>query len=270
MAQQSPVVDLANALKANPQAAAISSGRNARIVGGKRVDIDKNPWQVALVRGLVAEPTRSQFCGGSLVANNWVLSAAHCVRNSIVREEPARINVVAGTGQYFIGGERLQVAAIQVHPQNNPSTQDFDYALLRLTRPATIGATVKSIDPAGANTQVADGSKVRVTGWGATTEGGPGSLELLGVEIPVVSNSVCNEAYNGDITTSMMCAGEDEGGKDSCQGDSGGPLTIPADRPTTLIGVVSWGEGCARSGKYGIYARVPVAAQWIASTMGRN
>jgi secreted trypsin-like serine protease len=241
------------ALRANPQAAAIARGATGRIVGGEPVLIVDNPWQVALVRGFIAEPQRSQFCGGSIIGTDWVLTAAHCIRNTIVREDPSRVNVVVGTPQFFIGGERISVAAIHVHPQYNDLTNEFDFALLRVSRPVTTG-----------------GTETLVTGWGAVSEGGPGSLDLLGAQVPIVSTAVCNrpESYNGDITANMICAGREAGGIDSCQGDSGGPLSATLNGRRVLIGVVSFGEGCARRLKFGVYARVPVAAQWIASTTG--
>src|SRR5829696_8155701 len=258
------------AIRANPQAAAIARREvTGRIVGGDPVLISDNPWQVALVRGFLPEPQRSQFCGGSLIRGDWVLTAAHCVRNSIVREDPARINAVVGTPQFFTGGERITVAAIHVHPQYSTQTQDSDYALLRLSKPVTTGGTAvaRPIDLADANTQVPDGTAALVTGWGATSEGAPGSLDLLGAEVPSVSAAICNrpESYNGDITANMMCAGKETGGIDSCQGDSGGPLSATLQGRRVLIGVVSWGEGCARRLKYGVYARVTAAAQWVTS-----
>ena len=236
-----------------------------RIVGGHPVLIENNPWQIAMVRASVAEPTRSQFCGGSIIADTWILTAAHCVRNSIVREDPRLVDVIAGTSQYPIGGERLKVAAIHTHPKYNASTMDHDFALLRLQSPVTLG---EAIELAKENTQVSPRTNSCVTGWGATAEGGPGSIDLLGAEVPIVSNKVCNrpDSYGGNVTDAMMCAGKRPGGVDSCQGDSGGPLSISIEGRTTLIGVVSWGEGCARRLKYGIYSRVSTAAPWIAST----
>jgi transmembrane serine protease 11D len=242
------------------------SRRAGRIVDGEEVSFENNPWQVALVRFNVAEPRRQQFCGGSIIADDWVLTAAHCVQNSIVREDPARVDVVVGTPQWAIGGERIKVAQIHKHPNYNPSTMDQDFALLRLQRSQTLGQVIKTMEQ---NTTVSDGTATCVTGWGATFEGGPGSLNLLGAEVPVVSNDVCNrpESYDGEITANMMCAGREEGRGDSCQGDSGGPLSAQLDGRTTLVGVVSFGEGCARRLKYGVYSRVSAAAPWIASTM---
>jgi transmembrane serine protease 11D len=238
-----------------------------RIVGGHLTLISDNLWQIAMIRAQVAEPTRSQFCGGSLIRENWVLTAAHCVENSIVREDPTRVDVVAGTTQYAIGGERLKVAAIHKHPNYNGATMDNDFALLQLQAPSTMG---KAIQLAGAETEVADGTEACVSGWGATAEGSPGSIDLLGAMVPVVSNAVCNQpqSYNGDILPSMLCAGHAAGGIDSCQGDSGGPLSTNIEGKNTLFGVVSWGEGCARRLKYGVYSRISTVTEWIASTIG--
>jgi len=148
---------------------------------------------------------------------------------------------------------------------------EYDFALLRLSSPITI-SSAQAVKLADENMQVNEGTKACVTGWGATVEGSPGSIDLLGVTLPIVSNTVCNrpESYNGEIKASMLCAGERAGGVDSCQGDSGGPLwtTVGEGGVPTLTGVVSWGEGCARGLKYGVYARVSAAASWIASTTG--
>lgn len=238
----------------------------SRIIGGVQTSIANNPWQVALIRSVVAEPTRSQFCGGSLIRNNWVLTAAHCVRNQIVLEKPERVDVIVGSSQYAIGGQRLKVAAVHVHPNYNRDTNDSDFALLRLQSSATMGQPIQTAD---ANTQVNPGTDMCVTGWGATFEGGPGAINLLGAQIPIVSNEECNkpDSYNGEVTATMMCAGKRAGGLDSCQGDSGGPGSVMIGGRPTLVGVVSFGEGCARRLKYGIYSRVPAAAAWIASTI---
>jgi len=109
------------------------------------------------------------------------------------------------------------------------------------------------------------GQSVVVAGWGATSEGGSGSDQLLKLTVPVLSNSDCLTAYSG-ITNSMVCAGYlTQSGKDSCQGDSGGPLTIGTGTTARLVGVVSWGQGCARLGYPGVYARVSEVQSWVNS-----
>jgi len=263
----------ADAVRAN---SAIIAHPGGRIVGGEPVAIKDHPWQVALIRGYLAEPQRSQFCGGSVIANNWILTAAHCVRNSIVREDASRIAVVAGTATYLSGGERLEVKSIHVHPKFDSNTMDYDFTLLRLARPVTTDGSgaARAIAPVASDVSVPARTRAWVTGWGATVEGGSGSVDLLGAAVPVITNATCNkpQSYNGEITDRMICAGRVNGGVDSCQGDSGGPLTTTVSGSSTpsLIGVVSWGEGCARRLKYGIYARVSTASDWIASTMAAN
>ncbi|MFA6265212.1 MAG: serine protease [Pseudolabrys sp.] len=257
---------------ASPQALAAFRALNLnlprpRIVNGHPTLISDNPWQIAIIRSVEGEPYRSQFCGGSLIRDNWVLTAAHCVQNSIVREDAARVDVVVGTSQYAIGGQRIKVAAIHKHPGYNDLTKDNDFALLRLQTAASVGAAIPTAE---ASTTVPDGTRLCVTGWGATFEGGPGAIDLLGATVPVVATPVCNatDSYNGDVHATMMCAGDKAGGTDSCQGDSGGPATAAINGRTTLVGVVSWGEGCARRLKYGIYAKVSTAAAWIATAIG--
>lgn len=109
--------------------------------------------------------------------------------------------------------------------------------------------------------------KVNLTtaGWGRTSEGGSSSDALLKVEVPFVSANKCSASYPNQITDRMICAGFDEGGKDSCQGDSGGPLVKGNGSSRVLVGVVSWGEGCARPGKYGVYSKVSSVIDWINS-----
>ena len=231
------------------------------IVGGKEVPITSHPWQVALLQG--QQTDRSQFCGGSLVSPDTVVTAAHCIDSWYVQKDPTRVDVLVGTNNTQQGGERIDVRSVAVHPRWNSANNDYDVAVLRLATPATQGRPVP-IHLDAVDTLPSSGTWV--TGWGAIGEGGPGSDVLLGVEVPVVANTECNkpESYGGRVTPQMLCAGERGGGKDSCQGDSGGPLT----HNERLIGIVSWGAGCARELKYGIYTRVSSVAPWIRSQMG--
>ena len=198
-----------------------------------------------------------------------MLTAAHCVDNSIVQNKASRLDVVVGTLTYATGGERVKAEKIIVNPNWTSNNFDFDAALIKLANPVRSGVPIAL---ASADTQIPVGFDVRVSGWGATSEGGPGSKELLRVDVPVVSNDTCNkpDSYDGDITATMFCAGKDPGGMDSCQGDSGGPAAAKLDQNFTLVGVVSWGHGCARPLKYGVYTRVSAISNWVSNTIAGN
>lgn len=239
-----------------------------RIVGGEPVSIEDHPWQVALVRGAYADPNRFQFCGGTLIHKQWVLTAAHCIDNFIVSGDPTRVDVVAGAEFYPYGGIRMSVSEIALHPGYSDASLDFDFAMLKLEAPLENFEPVAYADGAW---EFSPGDVATVTGWGAIIEGGQGSEDLLGAQVPLVATRTCNrsESYNGQITENMLCAGDRDGGIDACQGDSGGPLTEERDGRRTLIGVVSWGEGCARRLKYGVYSRVSRVSSWIDALLAK-
>jgi secreted trypsin-like serine protease len=195
-----------------------------QIVGGQPASTGEYPWMAALVSSTVANPQQGQFCGGSLVTPQWVVTAAHCVTG----ESASTIDVVVGINNLSSGpttgstGQRRKVSQIIVHPAYNSATDDSDIALLRLGSAVTTNSTVSPITPLGPGTTWADpGDMATVTGWGATSSGGASSNALLEVDLPIVSNTTCNNAVGG-ITANMLCAGYAAGGKDSCQGDSGG------------------------------------------------
>lgn len=229
--------------------------RPDRIVGGHDTTIEKNPWQVALVAAQVPSNAQAQFCGGSIIAPRWVLTAAHCVDNGT---KPVQIAVLSGTKSLKEGGQRSMVSDIIVHQRWNPTSKDSDIALIQVSSDL-YGQPITG--PSQGAADLANGSVIIVTGWGATTWGGSGKSILQEVPVPYVSRSVCNKpaSYNKRINDNMFCAGKV--GADSCQGDSGGPATT--GDPRRLVGVVSWGEGCALAKKFGVYTRVSGFVDWV-------
>jgi secreted trypsin-like serine protease len=231
-----------------------------KIVGGREAQPGENPWQVALVAGSRTDKN-VVFCGGSAIGPTWILTAAHCVDEGTA---PAQVDVVSGTVDLDQGGRRTRVAQIIIHPGWNPSTHDNDVALLRLAD-AAMAQPIALVTAASEAPLVNPGSLVRVTGWGSAQQGAFTVRRLRTVDVPIVSSTDCNDrvSYNGAISNNMICAGWQRGGADSCQGDSGGPLTAPSANGRILIGVVSWGRGCAQPNKYGIYTRLASYSQWI-------
>ncbi len=228
------------------------------IVGGENALAGEFPFIVSL-----RSKSYGHFCGGSLIAQNWVLTAAHCVKGGTI--DSIWIGMV--DQKNTAGVEKIKPLKIIASEKYNSSTMENDFALIQLSenssfKPVALNNTEIVIDE--------NAPMISTTaGWGATKEGSYSLPNLLQkVSVPLVSRDACNaaNAYNGDITESMICAGLEKGGKDSCQGDSGGPLVVINEQGEhTLIGVVSWGEGCARANKYGVYSNVSHGYEWIQS-----
>ncbi len=222
-----------------------------RIVGGQQAVKGEFPFLVSLQAG-----SYGHFCGGSLIKKNWVLTAAHCIEPNYLKTVVIGLHNQSDTA----GVEKFTVAQTIMHPKWNKNTMEYDYALVRLNGES-------KYQPIALNTKDLVGNVDFVTaGWGTTSESGSVSKVLMKVSVPLVSKEACEAAYPGSLSETMVCAGYPEGGKDSCQGDSGGPLMMGSGSSRVLAGVVSWGEGCARPNKYGVYSNVKVALDWINST----
>ena len=236
-----------------------------KIVGGTPAPDGAYPWQVSLAVSWIADPGRAHFCGGSIYNERWIVTAAHCV----AKLRPEDVVVVAGTNQLRQGVQRSNVVRVIVHRGYiPPPTFENDVALVELFDPLLLGAKIKPVALLESSEEaqaLTAGRALMVTGWGATTEGGQTVRALQHVEVPFVSRDKCTDplSYGGRVSNNMICAGTT--GTDSCQGDSGGPLVLaPSGVPAKLAGIVSWGDGCARPAKFGVYARVANFGAWIA------
>ncbi|ROT74645.1 CUB-serine protease [Penaeus vannamei] len=239
---------------------------DTRIVGGVAADANEYPWQV----GLVSAGSPDQvFCGGSVIASQWVLTAAHCAEGIQGRESQYRVLVGAHDLRSQAPSQQLLgVIATIVHPDYDYGEADNDIALLRV-KTIEFSARVGPVCLPQPSTSY-EGRSATVTGWGTLSSGGDTSDVLMEVRVPTLSERECKESYQGYITANMFCAGLPDGGKDSCQGDSGGPMVAPRqDDPQRYeqIGVVSWGIGCAEPGNPGVYTIVANYITWIQAEM---
>lgn len=247
---------------------AAGTGVQTRIVGGTESTSGEWPWMVLLS---TSNSTSNFFCGGSLISERWVLTAAHCVLNS-----PGAI--YAFVGEYSKSTNDIsanKISTIIVHPDYDPLTSDNDIALLKLSNVETITPVniISSSVAATLETTSQDYLRdVYAIGWGST-ESDPGDVDvapiypdtLHDVFLPYISNAECNEPtnLNGQVTDNMLCAGLPTGGIDSCQGDSGGPLVFYDGGTYYQAGIVSFGYGCAVANSYGVYTRVENYINWI-------
>ena len=247
----------------------------AEIVGGEDCDISEYPWQAAIY-------VDGYLCGASIINEYWILTAAHCVEEGNQIASPEDVTVGVGSsnpyaGLFGAGGDEYDVEEVISHSSFGNYTSggwgggmNHDIALLKLTAPIEFSDDVQPIslicsDQVNAGAQDA-GVTTTITGWGNTSQGGSGSNTLQYIEVPVIANNdpdVANNLNNNSNT--QFLAGAVDGGMDSCQGDSGGPVAVRNVENTEwlLIGITSWGQGCAQAGYPGVYTKISYYINWI-------
>ncbi|XP_037793039.1 trypsin-1-like [Penaeus monodon] len=234
-----------------------------RIVGGEEVQpAHKYPWQI----GLKYKGGNGYWCGGAVINDRYILTAAHCLFDSDGNQESAE-GLVVGVGDHLMSSTSDDVAATELisvekvilHPQYNKQTFDNDIALLKLSKVLTFSTEVRPVCLPENDSKTYAGAEGIASGWGTLSSGGSQPNQLMEVTVPILDPS----CWGQSVTERMLCAGYPKGGKDTCQGDSGGPLCVKESSKFVQVGVVSFGDGCAKPGSPGVYARVTEFLPWI-------
>lgn len=243
---------------------------HGKIVGGKETEEGAYPWQVMLW-----EPERKAFCGGSIINERWIMTAAHCFA---IRANLNWRSVIIKLGKYDqtkVAEEHEFASKIDTliyHPSFEPSTLDNDVALIRTVRHITFTDYILPIC-LGEQKAIEENFFSRaykmgtVTGWGQLVDGGSVSRFLREVRLPIIPQGTCRQSLLGTkfvATRNTFCAGNaQEAVADACRGDSGGPFVAEHKKIWYLIGLVSWGDGCAKKDRYGFYTKVNNYHSWI-------
>ncbi|HEY1238652.1 MAG TPA: serine protease [Solirubrobacterales bacterium] len=281
------------ALLVLPAAAARAQSVQPKIVGGSQTPIERYPWQAAVVVSpakATGNAHERQYCGGSLITPSIVLTAAHCLYDNdpdcdpsddvevclpgdptgdgTKRVDPDDVDVVLGVSKLStaLPEDEHSVQDVSYHPGFNPETFQDDVGYLVLSAPVELTPAIQTIDLAGDDEAAvwAPDTLVDISGWGSTFEGGGTVDNLRAANVPIVADSTCGSIliYGDEFDpTTMVCAGHLEGGVDTCNGDSGGPLESALEGGGyRLVGITSWGFGCAESAAPGVYTRIAQAA----------
>ncbi|XP_067883037.1 serine protease 33-like [Heterodontus francisci] len=242
-------------------------GLSGRIAGGTDSEPGKWPWMVSI------HEATTHICGGTLISNTWVLTAAHCIDPS----KKSSYTLYLGRYQQEGVNSEEKTANIQEvirHESHGEQQHNYDIALLQLMQTITYSDYIKPVSLPTSTFQVPCGAKVWVTGWGDTEECvspmAPGKLQE--VEVEVLKRTTCRKMYETEvhpatreieITDKMLCAGLPQGEKDACKGDSGGPLVYLHNGVWVQMGIVSLAENCGQVNRPGIYTDIAVFQKWI-------
>ncbi|XP_063298910.1 serine protease 56 [Pelobates fuscus] len=240
---------------------------SGRIVGGSATSQGSWPWLLNI------RLNGELMCGGVLLGDVWVLTAAHCFTGDI-----NELHWTVVIGQYDLskkddGAKIFNVNRIVSHPKFNQKTFNNDLALLELTSAVTEFQRARPVCLPEISKDPIPGTNCFIAGWGSLYEDGPLSDVVMEARVPVLSQEICKNTLGKDMLTgTMFCAGYLTGGIDSCQGDSGGPLTCqdPVSKRYSLYGITSWGDGCGERGKPGVYTRVTAFTEWISVQMKKS
>ncbi|KAL1781648.1 transmembrane protease serine 4 isoform X1 [Sigmodon hispidus] len=231
------------------------SSKTPRVVGGIEASVDSWPWQVSI------QYEKQHICGGSILDLHWILTAAHCFRKHLDLSN-WKVRVGSDKLDHFLS---LPVAKIFVTEHNALHPKEKDIALVKLQSPLTFSDTVRPICLPFSDEELIPDTPLWVIGWGFTEQnGGKMSDVLRQASVQVIDSTRCNaeDAYQGEVTAEMLCAGIPQGGVDTCQGDSGGPLMYHSGR-WQVVGIVSWGYGCGSPSTPGVYTKVTAYLNWI-------
>ncbi|XP_027639056.2 transmembrane protease serine 9 [Falco peregrinus] len=235
----------------------------SKIVGGSTAARGEWPWQVSLWLR-----RKEHKCGAVLIADRWLLSAAHCFD---IYSDPKMWVAFLGTPFLSgIDGKMEKILRIYKHPFYNVYSLDYDVALLELNTPVQFSSTIKPICLPDSSHVFHEGARCFITGWGSTKEGGVMSKHLQKAAVNMIGDQACKKFYPVQISSRMLCAGFPHGTVDSCSGDAGGPLACKEPSGKWFVaGITSWGYGCARPNFPGVYSKVTAVQGWIVQNLKR-